>query len=168
MIEAIETIYRGYKFRSRLEARWAIFFDHMDIRFQYEPEGFKLASGWYLPDFWLPQVRMWAEVKRGVFSEREARLTFELSESTGFPCLLLEGEPDFRAYKSMSVMKGKDETGKIISGDIDISYYLISESLKQGRFYYCQQQEEAISDYGSDYQEAVYKARGYRFESDKD
>jgi len=27
MIKAIETQYRGYRFRSRLEARWAVFFD---------------------------------------------------------------------------------------------------------------------------------------------
>lgn len=26
-IKAIDTIYKGYKFRSRLEARWAVFFD---------------------------------------------------------------------------------------------------------------------------------------------
>jgi hypothetical protein len=26
-IQAIETVYRGHRFRSRLEARWAVFFD---------------------------------------------------------------------------------------------------------------------------------------------
>ena len=26
-IKAIETYYKGYRFRSRLEARWAVFFD---------------------------------------------------------------------------------------------------------------------------------------------
>lgn len=51
-IKAIETRYRGYRFRSRLEARWAVFFDALGIEWQYEPEGFELADGTrYLPDF---------------------------------------------------------------------------------------------------------------------
>jgi hypothetical protein len=29
-IKAIETSYKGYRFRSRLEARWAVFFDALD------------------------------------------------------------------------------------------------------------------------------------------
>ena len=52
MIKAIETIYDGYKFRSRLEARWAVFFKSLEIKYEYEPEGFMLPSGAkYLPDF---------------------------------------------------------------------------------------------------------------------
>jgi hypothetical protein len=51
MIKAIETAYKGYRFRSRLEARWAVFFDALGIEWQYEPEGFELPSGRYLPDF---------------------------------------------------------------------------------------------------------------------
>lgn len=51
-IKAIETEYNGYKFRSRLEARWAVFFDSLGIKYEYEPEGFELPSGaMYLPDF---------------------------------------------------------------------------------------------------------------------
>jgi hypothetical protein len=51
-IKAIETYYNGYRFRSRLEARWAVFFDALRVRYEYEPEGFYLPSGAsYLPDF---------------------------------------------------------------------------------------------------------------------
>lgn len=51
-VQAIETEYGGYKFRSRLEARWAVFFDTIDIEWEYEPEGYELPSGKrYLPDF---------------------------------------------------------------------------------------------------------------------
>ena len=51
-MKAIETIYKGYRFRSRLEARWAVFFDALGIDWQYEVEGFELDNGeWYLPDF---------------------------------------------------------------------------------------------------------------------
>lgn len=65
-MKAIETLYRGYRFRSRLEARWAVLFDAAGIRWEYEPQGFVLADGSsYLPDFWLPDLDggTWAEVK---------------------------------------------------------------------------------------------------------
>lgn len=41
-IQAIETYYNGYRFRSRLEARWAVFFDTMGIEWRYETEGYIL------------------------------------------------------------------------------------------------------------------------------
>lgn len=51
-IRSIPTEYNGYRFRSRLEARWAIFFDALGVDYEYEPEGFELPSGKrYLPDF---------------------------------------------------------------------------------------------------------------------
>lgn len=56
-MKAIETEYRGYKFRSRLEARWAVFFDACGVKWEYEPEGFDLGDGiYYLPDFLLHNV----------------------------------------------------------------------------------------------------------------
>lgn len=63
-IKAIETTYKGYRFRSRLEARWAVFFDALGVPWEYEKEGFDLGDGiWYLPDFWLPKEQAWVEVK---------------------------------------------------------------------------------------------------------
>ena len=51
-IKAIETRYKGYRFRSRLEARWAVFFDACGYKWEYEPEGYVLPCGThYLPDF---------------------------------------------------------------------------------------------------------------------
>jgi hypothetical protein len=49
----LDTRYKGYRFRSRLEARWAVFFDALNIEYLYEPEGFQLKAGRYLPDFQL-------------------------------------------------------------------------------------------------------------------
>ncbi len=64
-IKAIPTEYKGYLFRSRLEARWAVFFDAMGIEWEYEPEGFVLSNGsWYLPDFYLLNFHCYFEVKR--------------------------------------------------------------------------------------------------------
>lgn len=63
-MRSIETKYHGLTFRSRLEARWAMFFDAVGIEFVYEPEGYVLSDGTkYLPDFWLPEQKMAVEVK---------------------------------------------------------------------------------------------------------
>ena len=50
-IKALPSFYAGVKFRSRLEARWARYFDIIGLEWQYEPEGYQLASGNYCPDF---------------------------------------------------------------------------------------------------------------------
>lgn len=56
-LRAIETEYKGYRFRSRLEARWAVFFDACGVKWEYEPEGYDLGNGiYYLPDFLLHGV----------------------------------------------------------------------------------------------------------------
>ena len=63
-IKPIETEYNGYRFRSRLEARWAVFFDAAGIKYEYESEGFVCDDGTkYLPDFYLPKYNTYVEVK---------------------------------------------------------------------------------------------------------
>lgn len=63
-MKAIETSYKGYRFRSRLEARWAVFFDAVNIVWRYEVEGYTFDSGLcYLPDFYLPAWDTHLEVK---------------------------------------------------------------------------------------------------------
>lgn len=70
-LTAIETNYAGCRFRSRLEARWAVWLNHLKIEWRYEPQGFELPSGKaYLPDFYLPATDLWVEVKG---DERELR-----------------------------------------------------------------------------------------------
>jgi hypothetical protein len=67
MIKAIETRYKGCNFRSRLEARWAVFFDALGIKWEYEKEGYVVGNRTpYLPDFYLPDLRTWVEVKGAV------------------------------------------------------------------------------------------------------
>lgn len=78
-IQAIETKYNGYRFRSRLEARWAVFFDAIGVRWEYEKEGFELPSGRYLPDFWLSDQKCWIEIKGQEPSVAETRLAQDLA-----------------------------------------------------------------------------------------
>lgn len=64
-IKAIPTRYKGYHFRSRTEARWAVFFESMGLSWEYEPQGFDTPDGPYLPDFKLHGEfgPVWFEVK---------------------------------------------------------------------------------------------------------
>ncbi|MFM9703640.1 PDDEXK family nuclease [Streptomyces galilaeus] len=63
-IKALPTVYRDTEFRSLLEACWAATLDSLRIVWEYEPETFTLPSGVkYLPDFHLPEIGAWLEVK---------------------------------------------------------------------------------------------------------
>lgn len=56
-IKPIETEYKGYRFRSRLEARWAVFFDNCGFKWEYEPQGYDIDGVRYLPDFRLYEAK---------------------------------------------------------------------------------------------------------------
>lgn len=77
----IETEYDGYRFRSRLEARWAVFYNALEIPYEYEKEGFALPT-WYLPDFWLPSQGCWIEIKGSTPTQEENNLAEALCEFT--------------------------------------------------------------------------------------
>ena len=102
-IKAIETQYKGYRFRSRLEARWAVFFDAFGLEWEYEPEGFDLGNGiYYLPDF---KVNLsggtteWFEVKGDTsnISIRECMKIFEFSKHHSIT--VLDGPPRVTVYQ---------------------------------------------------------------------
>lgn len=105
---AIETHYAGCRFRSRLEARWAVFFDTLGIEWHYEPQGFETDAGRYLPDFYLPAMvgpsglwppGIWVEVKGsdGQVTEADRRRMGALITPDGpmaYGLLLLGPIPD--------------------------------------------------------------------------
>lgn len=107
-IKAIETKYNGYRFRSRLEARWAVFFDALEEPWEYEKEGFDLGeAGYYLPDFWLPRVNAWVEVKGGALSGDSMRKIKTFAKQCESPLIILAGQigthrcaiPDSKVWK---------------------------------------------------------------------
>lgn len=95
---AIQTRYAGYHFRSRLEARWAVFFDTLGVPWLYEPEAYVLPSGSYLPDFGLPEVGergAWFEVKPERGTQDDPRWS-ELAVLTDVPVFVVHGMADVR------------------------------------------------------------------------
>lgn len=82
-MKAIETQYKNYRFRSRNEARWAIYFDALGVKWEYEPEGFTLSDGSnYLPDFWFPDYKAYGEVKPSNFESDSKHSTFVLDSKS--------------------------------------------------------------------------------------
>lgn len=156
-MKAIPTNYNNCRFRSRLEARWAVYFDALSIKWQYEPEGFVLDDGTlYLPDFWMPDLQTFAEVKPKPFTQPE----FAKCELLLQPCLILDtGNPEIY-------------TGYYITG-FDWSCYehythgdiwgriLLSPSSKKNRLWFAL--GESILDYWMDLSPEI-KAKSSRFE----
>jgi hypothetical protein len=65
-LKAIETRAYGCRFRSRTEARFAVFLTEAGFDWEYEPEGFELSAGRYLCDFRVTGpngVTVWVEIK---------------------------------------------------------------------------------------------------------
>ena len=57
--------WKGVTYRSVTEAKWAVFFTFLGIKFEYEPERIPLVSGeTYLPDFRLDLHCTWDDVSR--------------------------------------------------------------------------------------------------------
>lgn len=108
-MKAISTQYKGYLFRSRLEARWGVFLDALGIAWDYEAEGFEIEGERYLPDFWLPTVKMWAEVKPDKLNAREKRVARGLAREGGHCILQLVGIPDCGTYWAIRPDEIEDE-----------------------------------------------------------
>jgi hypothetical protein len=150
-LTAIDTEYKGYYFRSRLEARYAVYLDALGWNYEYEPEGYKLNSGHYLPDFYFPDINCYAEVKAKELNELELRLCCELSESVfkdsvGINVVLFEGQPDYKTFRSIvngaifddviPIKKGNKYYPFYMSGSPDFDKKLFSEegmALKKAR-----------------------------------
>jgi len=91
-IRAIETKYNGYQFRSRQEARFAVLLDTLGIDYIYETEGFYLGDGVrYLPDFWLPALKLWLEIKGAAPTEGEFTKATLLAQCHGNPVAIFWG-----------------------------------------------------------------------------
>jgi hypothetical protein len=161
-IAALPVWWRGYRLRSRLEGRWACFLDNLGIEFEYEPQGFRLPDGvCYLPDFRLPVAQSYAEVKLFDPTEEERRKCEMTVMGTGGTFLYLAGTPDFRAYHGVSLDSG-DLTSETYSFDIHANPKAYFE---ERRFWSAPSFEEMSEEFCSErYREAVYAARGARFD----
>jgi len=74
----------------------------MRTQYVYEPETQNLGNlGWYLPDFYLPDLSTWVEVKPIPISWDIFRKLLATVLNTRDPLLLLIGPPDVRPYYAL-------------------------------------------------------------------
>src|SRR5215212_2705768 len=90
-IESIETFYNDICFRSRLEARWAIFWDSLKVTYEYEPRKFDFGEIRYIPDFWLPEQQKWVEIKGQMPNDVEIKKAQLLAQETKNDVAILSG-----------------------------------------------------------------------------
>ena len=94
-VRAIETRYAGRSFRARGEARFAVLFDVCQVRWVYEPEGvWPDECQRYLPDFWLPGLDHYFEVKSDVPRPEAIYKCYALADETGKRVAMSYGHPD--------------------------------------------------------------------------
>lgn len=92
-IPAKPTKYCGIRFRSRTEAKYCELFNRFDEPWTYESQRFELASGSYLPDFYLQRLDLWIEIKGTTPTSQEMTLCFELSQKLAKPVAIAYGWP---------------------------------------------------------------------------
>ena len=188
MYKAIETVYSGYKFRSRLEARWAVFFDACGIPYQYEPEGFDLGNRYYLPDFYLPWWNCYVEIKpdeEAAINEGKACCERLFDAHPGIITMLCVGDPMndkiWVFCNDLTDSTGGGPNGwkvRFLEGaEWDYGGFtkhgigIITEPTRSDRYFYTSDWESAkihngygIREYRSDFNYAKLKARQARFE----
>ena len=166
MIKAIETEYKGYRMRSRLEARWAVFFDALGIDWQYESEGYVMADGsYYLPDFYLPTFcgGTYCEIKPkgGDFAKAK-----EFCKESGEQVWLCEGTPEYRIYDVLNIEKMDDGTKDMVNTPGIPNF---DQAYGEDRMFWIPGYENTDGTipeeyYEDHYTKAVRKARSARFE----
>lgn len=77
MLKTKQVTYRGFRFRSTLEGRWAYFLDLLGVPWEYEKEAYDLDGLTYIPDFWLPTYRAWVEIKGDLINDEVGNRTIE-------------------------------------------------------------------------------------------
>lgn len=107
-LKAIETRYDGRLFRSRREARWAVFFKEAGIDAEYEEQGYDLGeAGWYLPDFHVNKgthAEHFFEVKGVTPTSEELAKAAALGEQSKLPVYVYYAEPRLPAPAALTDM----------------------------------------------------------------
>jgi predicted nuclease of restriction endonuclease-like RecB superfamily len=118
-IKAIDTIYKGYKFRSRLEARWAVFFDEIKTVWNYEKDGYSNGKLCYLPDFVIENegMEIFIEIKPDIPTKEEIKKAGMVATGLDVPVVIMVGDPYSNYIESNEQSFVIEGNGEIISLD---------------------------------------------------
>lgn len=135
----IPTTYRGIRFRSKSEAITAGFFDTHGILWVYEPEGFAVKGVCYLPDFYLPVIRTFVEVKPVMFLDECTKFeTFMEAMRDSYGAWILTVENNKVLPVSMLINDGDEEEVDEGWHWFDVGYCWGEHRYVNGRYYAAQ------------------------------
>ena len=158
-IKPIETHYNGYHFRSRLEARWAVFFDALGVEYEYEKDGILLRNGeYYLPDFYLPKFETFVEIKAknafkitlnedgAEFPKDAAKYAFATDAivNGGKMFLITFGDP-YEAFPRLDNRKTDCKSHLFYYGECGI-YYIYKKANENGGEFMCRDEDGNAKD----------------------
>jgi hypothetical protein len=96
-IQAIPEVYRGIRFRSKLEAATARALDNQKTTWQYEPKVPLKEDRWCMPDFFLPTYGIYVELRpENLVDERLQQKMHSLLECQSLPVYLINSADDVK------------------------------------------------------------------------
>lgn len=170
-MKAIPTNYNGTIYRSRLEARWQVFFDEIGFIADYEPFEIKYNGHSYVPDFIVTHgltEHTLIEIKPIQPNKEYVEYLTKIHNPSKRDILICIGEPDLMQPQGVRISgRGRGKTGSIISVGFtglrcpECHRYTINplEIVEMGYAYLdCQHFETQTNDH------AKAIARDYRFD----
>jgi len=128
MIKVIPTLYKDIHFRSRLESNIAFFLDGLDIKWKYESKSFLLSSGkHYWPDFYLPKLNLWIEVK-GLIENQHKKIMRDFAK---------EYKQDIILWSAKEQFWFSHEDSNYVCGDVENDLIYLGKCYKCNSFYFC-------------------------------
>lgn len=121
--------HRGYPMRSHSETRWASMMDFIGIRWHYEPRLFDTSLGMYLPDFYLPDMGTYLEVKGPEPTKDEIKKADDVQAQTGCPVIFGHGRPEMKGLH----LGGGKLSAWICGKEIHVSLFEISRGIEKRR-----------------------------------
>lgn len=169
------TWYDNYFFRSKLEAKWAVFFDLLKIKWGYEPESFTCDDGsQYTPDFYLPDVYLrkikgvYIEIKPDHFhdSNYTRRIASSLKDGN---LVVLYGDP-LKAIIEYAHF-GENQNEQLQPFWDNCMVFMFCENCRttkiefdEGNYYYCPACDSSLLGANLEVSHACETARNFRFQ----
>lgn len=152
-MESLETEYNDILFRSRLEARWAILFDSLNLEWVYEPECYILSNQKkYTPDFYIPKYDLNVEIKPN-FEWLNNKYHIERYKLFNKPILILSGSfPNFNINALFN---------EYIIGEYQ--NVVFCPNIKYEPFFYSGENLGSNEDFAQDYKKEIKFLKQYRF-----
>lgn len=186
------TWFNNYYFRSKLEAKWAVFFEYLKIKWTYEPESFMCDDGsQYTPDFFLPDAILrdgtkpvscgrdgvYEAIPNGVYVEikpytyiTDSVYEDRIVSSRLSPLILLVGDP-FEAIIDPHTYKGDNKNIQLSPWWDNYMVFMFCEKCRrfkfefdEGNYYYCPFCGGGIAHKSQLIGDAAEFARNFRFQ----